>query len=256
VAGATGTEIAGAAAVVCAAGAAGAGVLAGATEAAVRAGVGVVEVRATAGALDSGIADGEDDVRPAACAFDSGASGRGASGVLADDCEGGAAGALDVTDGARDTGAGALTSGASERGGSGMLADDCEGGAAGALGAVDGARVTAGALDSDAGVRAVTAALALVGAGGVAVAGARSATGPRGLVAFCGEGLALCAAASSRAFTLAFAAAASLSRATAITGGEDVARPAFRAGVAGVSGVAAIGGVAAVAGVAGVGTGF
>jgi hypothetical protein len=57
--------------------------------------------------------------------------------------------------------------------------------------------------------------------------------GPRGPVVFCaGGGLALRAAASSRSFALACAAAASLSRAAVITGGDDVARPELRAGAA------------------------
>jgi hypothetical protein len=106
--------------------------------------------------------------------------------------------------------------------------------------------------DSDAGVatgaRAIAGALGLVGNGAAAEAlaagaagrgvvepvvdGLRSATGPRGPVVFCASGLALRAAASSRSFALACAAAASLSRAAVITGGDDVARPELRAGAA------------------------
>jgi hypothetical protein len=118
-------------------------------------------------------------------------------------------------------------SGSSAKGVSGMLAaaDDA-----------DGARLAAGALDSGAADdRAVEAlgAGSLEGTGAGLLVGARSATDSRGAaVVCCGGELGLRVAASSRAFALACAAAASLSRAIAITGGDDVARPALRAGAA------------------------
>jgi hypothetical protein len=213
-------------------------------------------VRATAAALDS-VADddravevlGAADGARATGALDSGSSGKGANGILADAdnaddarppadafdsgaANGSGAGAFEAADVARAMGA--LVScgddGAVEAVGAAAVVRAT--GAVAAVGfPVDGAGAAAlGAGDEESDEGAVP-----FGAGVEPLVGPRSATGPRGPVVFCGAELVFCAAASSRAFALACAAAASLSRASAITGGDDVASPALRTGAAGAT---------------------
>jgi hypothetical protein len=136
----------------------------------------------------------------------------------------GAVGTLGAAEGARATGA--LDSWA----GAAFALDSCAGAAFGARFAA----VALGLIDSGAGVVPLCAGAAEGDAGDEPLDALRpAAMGPRGPVVFCGAGLAFCAPASSRAFALASAAAASLSRAAAITGGDDVASPGVRAGDAG-----------------------